>query len=63
MELTTRIGSLALVATLSGTPVAATVREGDDAPMYIAVDENMQLIDMAEFIDGTPLVFLYGSAT
>ena len=63
MELATRIGSLALVASLSGVPAAATVRPGEDAPMYVAVDENMQLVDMADFIDGTPLVFLYGSAT
>jgi len=42
---------------------ADTLRVGDQAPMFVTVDEHMQLTDMADFIDGTPVVFLYGSAT
>jgi hypothetical protein len=58
--------TLAVVATVwlvNATAVADTLRVGDPAPMAVSVDEHMQLLDMAEFIDGTPLVLLYGSAT
>jgi hypothetical protein len=43
--------------------VSAEVGEGDIAPLHRSVDDKMRAIDMADFIDGTPLVFLYGSAT
>jgi len=44
-------------------PVLSQVRAGDPAPMFQAVDQHMRNIDMADFIDGTPLLFLYTSAT
>lgn len=45
-------------------PVAhSAVEPGDQAPLFVSVSENMEQVDMADFIDGTPLVFLYGSAT
>ena len=39
------------------------VQVGSQAPMFRGVDENMRLIDTADFVDGTPLLFLYTSAT
>ena len=54
----------ALVATtLLASPVFAEIGEGDLAPLAHSVDEKMRAIDMADFVDGVPLVFLYGSAT
>jgi len=58
------VAALAITATMwipfSG---ADTLRVGDRAPFFATVDEHMQLTDMADFIDGTPVVLLYGSAT
>ena len=51
------------LVTLTAYPAAADVREGDIAPPATSVDEKMRPIDMADFMDGAPLVFLYGSAT
>jgi hypothetical protein len=45
-----------------GAAVAA-VGVGDDGPMYQTLDENMQPVDMADFIDGRPLVLAVGSAS
>jgi len=46
------------------TPIAQpAVQPGDQAPLFVSVSENLDQVDMADFIDGTPLVFLYGSAT
>ena len=54
----------ALAAVLFITPMAsAQVGEGDLAPLHRSIDDKMRATDMADFIDGTPLVFLYGSAT
>jgi len=63
MDRTTKIAGLALAGWLVAHSSYSAVQVGDQAPMYRAVDENMQLIDMADFTDGTPLVLLYGSAT
>ena len=52
-----------VVTTLLASPVFAEVGEGDLAPLAHSVDEKMRVIDMADFVDGVPLVFLYGSAT
>ena len=41
----------------------SAVRPGDPAPLFVSVSENLDQVDMADLIDGTPLVFLYGSAT
>jgi len=54
----------ALVAsTLLASPAFTDVGEGDLAPLHSSVDEKMRTVDMADFVDGVPLVFLYGSAT
>ena len=54
----------ALVATtLLASPAFAEIGEGDLAPLHSSVDEKMRTIDMTDFVDGVPLVFLYGSAT
>ena len=52
-----------VATTLLASPAFAEVGEGDLAPLANSVDEKMQAIDMADFVDGVPLVFLYGSAT
>jgi len=52
------------LTTLVGTQTAySQVQEGSQAPMFRGVDQNMRLIDTADFVDGTPLLFLYTSAT
>ena len=52
------------LTTVIGTQSAySQVRAGNQAPMFRGVDENMRLIDTADFVDGTPLLFLYTSAT
>jgi hypothetical protein len=52
------------VTTVVGTQFAdSQVQAGSQAPMFRGVDENMRLIDTADFVDGTPLLFLYTSAT
>ena len=59
-----RVGAMLFLTTVVGAHIAgAQVGVGDQAPMFRGVDENMRLVDMAEFIDGTPLLFLYTSAT
>ena len=52
-----------VAATLLTSPAFAEVGEGDLAPLANSVDEKMRAIEMADFVDGVPLVFLYGSAT
>jgi len=39
------------------------VHQGDFAPLFVSVDQNMRRIDMADAIDGRPLVFWATSAT
>ena len=55
----TALAAMAFTAPL----VSAEVGEGDVAPLHRSVDDKMRAIDMADFIDGAPLIFLYGSAT
>lgn len=50
----------ALGLAVTGT---AQVHEGDFAPLFVSVDQNMRRIDMADAIDGRPLVFWATSAT
>ena len=58
------VGGTLLLATLMGIQVVGSQTVvGDQAPMFRGVDQNMRLVDMAEYIDGTPLLFLYTSAT
>jgi len=58
------VGGVVFLATVVGGHIAgAQVVVGDHAPMFRGVDENMRLVDMADFVDGTPLLFLYTSAT
>lgn len=44
---------------VSGRPVS----QAQMAPLFKTVDENMQPIDMADLIDGRPLVLTVGSAS
>ena len=59
----TIIGSLVLAVVFPAAVADSQVRPGETAPLYRGVDENGRLVDMADFIDGTPLLFLYTSAT
>ena len=54
---------LAAAGCVLASSVAWSVGPGDPAPMFTALTENLVPVDMADFIDGTPLVFIYGSAT
>jgi hypothetical protein len=57
-------GATLILATVMGVQVAGSQTVvGDQAPMFRGVDQNMRLVDMADYIDGTPLLFLYTSAT
>ena len=57
------IGSLMLVALFPAAITDCQVLPGEMAPLVQGVGENGRLVDMADFIDGTPLLFLYTSAT
>lgn len=46
-----------------GVTIDAQVHNGDSAPLFVSFDENMRRIDMADAIDGRPLVFWATSAT
>jgi len=48
---------------LSASIAHSTIQPGDTAPLFLSVSEDLRAVDMADFVDGTPLVFLYGSAT
>jgi hypothetical protein len=56
-------GVMVLAAVVGAHVAGAQVVAGDQAPMFRGVDENLRLVDMADFVDGTPLLFLYTSAT
>jgi len=58
-----RKAAVFFIVTLMGSLAMADVREGETAPMVVSVDEKMRSLDMADLVDGAPLVFLYGSAT
>lgn len=52
-----------LTTVIGAQSAESQVQAGSQAPMFRGVDENMRLIDTADFVDGTPLLFLYTSAT
>ena len=53
-----------VLAAVLGAPVTESqVLPGEQAPLYQGVDENEHLVAMADFVDGTPMLFLYTSAT
>ena len=56
---------LLIAAATLGLAVSANaqVHDGDFAPLFVSFDENMRRIDMADAIDGRPLVFWATSAT
>lgn len=55
--------ALSLPLLLAGAPASAQVWIGDEAPLYRSIDENLQPVDMADMIDGRPLVIAVGSAS
>jgi len=57
------VGVLFLTTVVWTQSADSQVQAGSQAPMFRGVDENMRLIDTADFVDGTPLLFLYTSAT
>ena len=60
------IGSVTAFALASLVWMASTAAEvgvGERAPLFVSLDENMQEVDMADFIDGRPLVLAVGSAS
>ena len=56
-------GTLVLAAVMGAQVVGSQTVVGDQAPMFRGVDQNMRLVDMVDYVDGTPLLFLYTSAT
>lgn len=63
MPRTTLTGLLVVAAALAAATAETQVQVGEQAPLYSGVDENGRLVDMGDFIDGTPMLFLYTSAT
>ncbi len=57
------IGGSVLAVVLGAAVAESQVLPGEQVPLYQGVDENGRLVDMADFIDGTPMLFLYTSAT
>ena len=52
-----RVSHFVLAAACLGPSIPqAQIFQGDIAPMFISVDENMRHIDMLDLIDGRPLV-------
>ena len=60
---TVLIAGLVVAAVLGVAVTESQVLRDEEAPLYKGVDENGRLVDMADFIDGTPMLFLYTSAT
>jgi hypothetical protein len=56
------VSAFALIMTVRGV-ARADVGVGDEAPLYATYDENMNPVDMADLIDGRPLVLAVGSAS
>ncbi len=46
-----------------GDSSASALKAGDQAILFKSVDENMNPVDMADMINGKPLVLLTGSCT
>ena len=61
MRLIPTLITAAAVLGLAGTTDAQGIEYL--APLFVSVDENMRRIDMADAIDGRPLVFWATSAT
>lgn len=57
------VGLPAVAALLLGSTALAEVGVGENAPMFQTIDEDMQPIDMADYIDGRPLAMCVGSAS
>ncbi|MBW2262359.1 MAG: hypothetical protein JRG91_10340 [Deltaproteobacteria bacterium] len=58
-------GSLGLALALLAHPIpaGADLGVGDAAILYTSVNEDMEPVDMADMIDGRPLVLLTGSVS
>ena len=48
---------------LAAGQVFADLSVGDDATLFQSIDENMEPVDMADMIDGKPLVLVVSSAS
>ena len=57
------VWSLAAALTASASWAQRGLDPGEQVPLLVSIDHNMRRIDMADMLDGTPLVLLYGSAT
>ncbi len=60
------VSTLILIPTLvcGAQPIYAQGLEvGEDAVLFESWDENEQMVDMADMIDGKPLVLVTGSCT
>lgn len=52
-----------LLAGVWSLPAWAELQEGEKAELFRTVDENLQPVDMAQLVDGLPLVLLVGSCS
>ena len=52
-----------LLVILLASVVHADHSVGDQASLFASVDENMERVDMADMIDGKPLVLVVSSAS
>ncbi len=57
------LSALVLCLSIAISATAAGVFEGDPAPLYVFLDQNMRRIDMADLLKDRPLVFWQTSAT
>jgi hypothetical protein len=48
---------------LAAGQVFADLSVGDDATLFQSIDEDMEPVDMADMIDGKPLVLVVSSAS
>ena len=54
---------LVLAMMVVSNPAQADLGVGDEAILYVSVNEDMEPVDMADMVDGRPLVLLTGSAS
>jgi len=55
--------AVALGMLWAGSVHGQVVFKGETAPLFRGQDEELRTVDMADGVDGRPLVFLHGSAT
>ena len=57
------LAALLLAGTSISDPALADAELGQEAPLFASIDEDLNPVDMADLIDGKPLVLVVSSAS